>query len=111
MEEKLIDLEVALDRLGGDKEFLFELLDEMNDQIGPTLADIEAAVASNDFDQLRSVSHGIKGASANLGVDRITVYFKQLEQMGVEKTVDGAKEIIEKIKKAHIELLEFLKTI
>ena len=111
MEEKIIDLEVALERLGGDKEFLLELFDELNDQMGPTINDIESAIDSADYDQLRSVAHGMKGASSNLGADRISVYFKQLEQMGVNKTADGAKEIIGKIKQAHTELLDIVKTI
>jgi len=111
MEEKLIDLEIALDRLDGDKEFLVELLNEMNDQMGPTLVDIEQAVALNDYDQLRAVAHGMKGASSNLGVDRIAAYFKKLEEMGVARSAAGAERVIEKIKQAHIELLEYLKTI
>ena len=111
MEEKLIDIEVALDRLGGDKEFLLELLDEMNNQMEPTLNTIEAAIASSDYEQLKSVAHGMKGASSNLGADRISVYFKKLEQMGVKKTMVGAEKIVEKIKQTHTDMLEFLKTI
>ena len=53
----------------------------------------------------------MKGASSNLGADKISVYFKQLEQMGLDKSVDGAKEILVKIKQAHTELLDVLKTI
>ncbi len=111
MQEKLIDIEVALDRLGGDREFLLELLDEMNNQMEPTMAAIEAALASSDYEQLRSVAHGMRGASSNLGADRISNYFKQLEQMGDKKTVAGAEIIVEKIKQTHTEMLEFLKTI
>lgn len=111
MQEKLIDIEVALDRLGGDKEFLLELLDEMNNQMELTIDAIEAAIASTNYEQLRSVAHGMRGASSNLGADRISNYFKQLEQMGVKKTIAGAEEIVKNIKQSHTELLEFLKTI
>lgn len=111
MEEKLIDLDVALDRLGGDKEFLLELLDEMNDQMESTLTGIDGAIASSDFEQLRSLAHGMKGASSNLGADRISAQFKQLEQLGINKTMDGAKELVEKIKLTHLELLDYLKTV
>lgn len=111
MNERIIDLEVALERLGGDREFLLELFDELNDQMGPTLNNIESALESADYDQLRHVAHGMKGASSNLGADKISVYFKQLEQMGLDKSVDGAKEILVKIKQAHTELLDVLKTI
>ncbi|HER24790.1 MAG TPA: Hpt domain-containing protein [Candidatus Atribacteria bacterium] len=80
-------------------------------EMGPTLNNIESALESADYDQLRHVAHGMKGASSNLGADKISVYFKQLEQMGLDKSVDGAKEILVKIKQAHTELLDVLKTI
>ncbi|MEJ2055084.1 MAG: Hpt domain-containing protein [Calditrichaceae bacterium] len=111
MEEKLIDLDVALDRLGGDKEFLFELLDEMSEQMDSTLEQIEEAISSSDFEQIRSLAHGMKGASSNLGADRISAYFKELEQLGINQSIDGASDLIEKIKQTHSELLEYLKTV
>lgn len=111
MEEKLIDLEIALDRLDGDKEFLLELYDELNGQMDSTLEQIEIAIGSSDFTQLRSVAHGMKGASSNLGADRLTVYFRQLEQLGNNQNLAGAEEIINKIKHTHIEMLDYLKTI
>ncbi|MEJ2544382.1 MAG: Hpt domain-containing protein [Calditrichaceae bacterium] len=111
MEDKIIDLEVALERLGGDKEFLLELFDELNDQMDPTISDLKTAIETADYDQLRSVAHGMKGASSNLGADKISSYFKELEEMGRNKSADGAKEIIGKIKQAHIEILDILKTI
>lgn len=111
MEEKLFDFEVALDRLGGDREFLFELLDEMNNLMDPTLEKLQTAVKNSDYEQLRSVAHGMKGASSNLAVDRMSEYFKKLEDLGVSQSVNGAEDIIIKIKKSHEELLDYLKTI
>jgi HPt (histidine-containing phosphotransfer) domain-containing protein len=111
MEEKLIDLEIALDRLGGDKEFLLELYNELNEQLNPTLEQILSAVESLDYAQLRSIAHGMKGASSNLGADRLSNYFKQLEKLGSNQNVEGADEIVKKIKLTHAEMLDFLKTI
>lgn len=111
MEEKLIDLEIALDRLDGDKEFLLELYEELNAQMNPTLEQIQSAIGSSDFAQLKSVAHGMKGASSNIGADRLSAYFKQLEQLGGRQSVAGAEEIIGKIRLTHEEMLEQLKTI
>ena len=111
MEEKLIDFEIALDRLGGDKDFLLELYDELNEQMNPTLEQIQSAVESSDFTQLISVAHGMKGASSNLGADRLSTYFRQLEQLGSDQSVSGATEIVDKIKLTHAEMLNYLKTI
>ena len=111
MEEKLIDFEIALDRLGGDKDFLLELYDELNEQMNLTLEQIQSAVESSDFTQLRSVAHGMKGASSNLGADRLSAYFRQLEKLGSDQSVSGATEIVDKIKLTHTEMLNYLKTI
>ena len=111
MEEKLIDFEIALDRLGGDKEFLLELYEELNEQLNPTLEQIRSAVESHDYAQLRSIAHGMKGASSNLGADRLSNYFRQLEKLGNDQKVEGADEIVNKIKLTHSEMLDYLKTI
>lgn len=111
MDEKLIDFEIALDRLGGDKEFLLELYDELNEQMNPTLEQIQSAVKISDFEQLRSVAHGMKGAASNLGADKLSVYFRQLEQLGSDKSVSGAQEIVDKIRQTHNEMLDYLKTL
>ncbi|HGY57199.1 MAG TPA: Hpt domain-containing protein [Caldithrix abyssi] len=111
MQEKLIDFEMAMERLGGDKEFLVELLEELIQQVDESLPDIKQAVQTKSFTELRSLAHGLKGASANLNADRMASALKQLENMGLEGSVDGAEEYIEIVEVANNKLREYLQNI
>jgi len=108
MAEQLLDYEGALDRLGGDEEFLTELLEELLSQFDENINDIESAVKSKNFDALKSLSHSLKGASANLNVVRMANHFKQLEQRANEKNVDGADDLLERVRNDREELAAFL---
>jgi HPt (histidine-containing phosphotransfer) domain-containing protein len=110
METKLIDLDVAVERLGGDREFLFELLNEMVGQLDETIENLETAISASEYTDVRSIAHGMKGAASNLGADRITDYFKELEDKGASENLDGAEVLIEKIRTTHKDMVEFLNT-
>ncbi|NOX87617.1 MAG: Hpt domain-containing protein [Calditrichaeota bacterium] len=111
MGNKVIDLETALDRLGGDKEFLLELLGELVQQIDQSLPDLKNAVDSANYDELRSIAHGLKGAAANLGADKIAEQFLQLEMMGKEHRLNGAIEGVENARELNEELKNYITTL
>ena len=98
MELKLIDFEVALERLGDDEEFLMEMLDELILQLGETIQNLEEAIHKSDFQNVRSLAHGMKGATSNLGADRIADYLLEMEKKGADQALDGSEELLEKIK-------------
>ncbi len=111
MQEKLLDFEMAMERLGGDKEFLVELLGELIQQVDESLPEIKQAVQTKKFAELRSLAHGLKGASANLNADRMAAALKRLEDMGQDGSVDGAEEYIELVEVANNQLREYLQNI
>ncbi|MCB0282067.1 MAG: Hpt domain-containing protein [Calditrichae bacterium] len=108
MAEKLLDFNEALDRLGGDAEFLTELLYELLSQIDQNFSEIKNAIVEKKFDELKSLSHSLKGASANLNVNRLASRFLALEDLGAAKSVEGANEILELIAQDKNELKVFL---
>ena len=108
MAQKLFDYNLALERLGGDEQFLNELLMDLIEQIDDTLDNIKQAIAEEDFDNLKTLSHSLKGASANLNVSRMASHFLQLEGLGMENTVDGASDLIELVTKDRNDLEAFL---
>lgn len=110
MQESLIDMESALERIGGDEEFLVELLNDLLEQLDENIPAIRQAIASSEFETLRSLSHGLKGASANLSVVGMASLFKELEDMGRNQTIDGAAVRLMHIEKAKQDLQELLKT-
>ena len=108
MAEKLIDFEEALERLGGDEDFLNELLHELLEQLDQNFEEIRRAINSKNYEDLKSLSHSLKGASANLNVKRMASRFLILEDLGASKSVDGATEVLNLIAQDRIELQDIL---
>lgn len=98
MQNQVIDLDSALERLGGDKEFLVELLEDLNNQIKNSLEPIQQFISDSDFTELRALAHSIKGAASNLSVTGLANKFAELEQKAVEQDISGASELLENIK-------------
>ncbi len=108
MADKLLDYNDALERWGGDEEFLNELLEELLGQVDENLTQIEKALKSQDYENLKSLAHSLKGASANLNVTRMAAHFKELENRGNEQNIAGADDLLERVKVDRDELAAFL---
>ena len=93
------------------KEFLIELLEELVQQIDQSLPDLKAAIESQNYEEVRSLAHGMKGAAANLGADKATEVFYQLEMMGKNHNLDGAMEALALSEKLNAELKKHLETL
>jgi HPt (histidine-containing phosphotransfer) domain-containing protein len=110
MSDKLLDYREALDRLGGDEEFLKELLAELITQVDDNLDGLREAVRSKNYSNLKTLSHSLKGASANLNVTRMAEHLFELENLGASLSVEGAEYYIDQVKADRNELADFLKT-
>ena len=108
MSRKLLDYQEALVRLGGDEEFLNELLHELLIQIDQNFDEIKEAIESKNFEELKALSHSLKGASANLNVTRIANHFLNLEDLGNSNSIEGASDILELVGEDRNELEVFL---
>ncbi len=111
MSEQVVNLEQALERLGDDKEFILELLTELTEQVDKTIPQFEEAIKSSNYDQINSLAHGLKGASANLNADQMAELFKELEILGKNKNLAQASDLITKSIEANKSLKEYLETI
>ena len=111
MDIELINYEGALDRLGGDREFLAELLEEMIKQVDMQFQALNEAVEKLDYKKLHQTAHGLKGASANLDITRLFHLFKELEKQGADENIHGAQEILENIASSKKELRTFVDTL
>ena len=87
-----IDYPSALERTGGDEEFLCELLDMYISEFGPLYQQMKDAVDSSDFDSVRELAHSLKGASANLSLIELQETSYKLEISGKEADPDAARE-------------------
>ena len=108
MTQQLFDYKQALERLGGDEEFLNELLEELVTQVDESLVSLKQAIVSKDYQNLKNLSHSLKGASANLNVSRMASHFLELEDLGLENKTDGATDLLNLVAKDRNELKQFL---
>lgn len=111
MKTELINYEGALERLGGDKEFLAELLDEMVVQVETQFQVLKEAIENQDYEKINHLAHGLKGASANLDITRLFELFKNLEEQGRNKQISNGNEIVSQIEESTQELRTFIENL
>jgi len=90
-------LDGLLESLGGDTEFLAELLEAFYDDSPRQLAAMQAALAAGNAEDLRRAAHSLKSNSANFGAMALSRSCKELEEMGKAGMLDGAAEQVAQV--------------
>lgn len=98
--ESVLDLQLALARVGGDKELLREIAVLFIEERPRAVAEIQEAIAAQDAAKLENAAHALKGSVANFGArDAVEAAFR-LEQMGRAKEMSEAGEMVRKLESA-----------
>ncbi|PXF57728.1 MAG: hypothetical protein C4B58_09055 [Deltaproteobacteria bacterium] len=97
----VFDQESVLERLGGDMEFLKELIELFNSDYPQKMAQLSKGIKEEDFKTIKETAHSIKSASGNLSLTRVYDLSFKIEGMGSKGKIHG-------IEKAYNELEEEL---
>lgn len=81
-------LSELLASVGGDTEFVVQLLETYVADAQLQIAEIDAAVAANDAAALVRPAHTLKSSSATVGAQRLAARSRRLEQAGRSGTID-----------------------
>ncbi len=108
MSENVLNMDEALERIGGDKEFLFELLNEFISQMERDLPALSKAVEAGDFENIGLIAHSLRGAAGNLSVTTIYRALSEIESLVNEKRNDKMAPILEEVYTQESELRRFL---
>jgi|Deesub1362B_J571_1020462.scaffolds.fasta_scaffold00001_400 HPt (histidine-containing phosphotransfer) domain-containing protein len=97
----LFDLNSALERTGGDEAFLRELLVLYNDEFKTKLPELKSAWKAKNYQEIKEISHSLKGASANLSLLSLQKICWELEQAGKDEDEDKIKSLLTKLEKEY----------
>ena len=101
----VFDQESVLERVGGDMEFLKELIELFRSDYPQKMAQLLRGIKEEDFKIISETAHSIKSASGNLSLTRVYDLSFKIEIMGKESKIQD----IEKVYKELEEELEKIK--
>ncbi len=90
-----IDLISALERTGGEMNFLEELIDMFIEDFEEKYTALKTAVLQKEADKVREIAHSLKGSSANLGLKPLQETFFLLEMAGSDNNLLDAENKID----------------
>jgi HPt (histidine-containing phosphotransfer) domain-containing protein len=79
-----------LSMLGGEFEYLVELIDSFLEDGPQLMAELEQAIAGGNAADVRRVAHSLKSNGADFGATTFSTLCKELEMMGKSGALDGA---------------------
>jgi two-component system sensor histidine kinase/response regulator len=103
-----IDLESALIRFEGDKEFFKEMLQEFSSYVPKQLEKLAEAIKGGDAKVVEREAHSLKGGAGNLGAKPIVDLALQLELLGRKGDLAVAEEIVSNLRTAFEHLEEYI---
>jgi PAS domain S-box-containing protein len=92
-----VNMSEALERCGGDREFLMEMLNEFVDLAQSQTAKLQELISSEDASAISREAHAIKGSSANLGADAVSKLALELEICGKNSQLGNANQILDEL--------------
>ncbi len=108
MSDEAIDMKEVMERVHEDKELLKELLQIFLEDYVEKKQALEQAVAHQDFEAVKSISHGMKGASGNISAKKLRVSFLNLEQMAKANDFASGRQTLDLIDQQVNELKDFV---
>ena len=110
MNRQIIDEETAIIEIG-DKDFYYELIDELIDSIDNRFAILQEAIEKNDFKIIINEAHSLKGVSANLYLENLRSASLNLETAAKENKKDNFNDLFYNLKSKFEELNQYRKNL
>jgi len=105
MNERILDEEDFMERVQGDKELFFELLDIFIDDFHLKRQSLGEAIVSKDHVTIEHVSHFLKGSCGNISAKPLGAIFHELEKKGKDNDLGELEKYLDKIDQKFEELM------
>ena len=92
-----INIEVGLQRVGGNPNLLKKLLGEFCIDHGDDVSAIRTALEQGDNDTAQRLAHTIKGVAATIGADELNLKAGKLEAAIKQDELDNVNELVEQL--------------
>lgn len=67
----VVDWQEALNQVGGDKDFLKEVLGDLKEEARTAVDSIRAGISESNFNEIMKAAHRIKGSASYLGCQAV----------------------------------------
>ena len=105
MSEETLDVEDFMERVQGDKELLFELLDIFISDFHLKRKLLEEAIANKDHQAVEHIAHFLKGSCGNISAGPLRIIFHKLEKKGKDNDLQGLENSLSEIDQRFEELM------
>jgi HPt (histidine-containing phosphotransfer) domain-containing protein len=109
--EASVDLQAALDRLGGDRALYDELVEVFRKGCPGSTAEMQTAIEAGDFGALERTAHTLRGASSNLGAIAVAEEALELEKQARTEEIDKVTEQFKVLQKEIERMFSELETL
>jgi HPt (histidine-containing phosphotransfer) domain-containing protein len=97
--------------VGGDDEFLADLIDTFLKDAPQMLADMRQALRTGDAEVLRRIAHSLKSNSDSFGATALGEFCRKLEKMGKANALEGADDLITRADAEFTQVMAALETV
>jgi CheY-like chemotaxis protein len=104
-------LDNLLSILGGEFEYLVELIDSFLEDAPQLLAELERSFENGDAAGVHRVAHSLKSNGADFGAIAFSDLCKELEMMGRDGMIDDAGELVAQIETEYGRVKDALQTV
>jgi HPt (histidine-containing phosphotransfer) domain-containing protein len=111
LKDARFDLDALWRRVGHDRELLRELIGLLECESPAMLAQIASAIGKDDAEQVRKLSHKIKGSLLQFSGQAAAACAAKLEELGRNSSVAGADQLLHELEREIGLLLESLNKI
>ena len=90
--ENFISWDDSVARVGGEEDFLIELLNDLKVMVKDNVEKIQKYINENNYKEIRELAHSMKGASGNLGLSTMYDTTLNLENNAKEEHIENVNK-------------------
>lgn len=93
----ILDMEALISRVEGDEALAGEVIEQFAQTLSQALDDIRAVTDSGDLGAVQEHAHGLKGAAATLGAERLAGLARRIEDAAGRHDADALATLVARL--------------